>query len=132
MVSILLKPMMVDFACLVCCLPLELVTVGVLLGFSWTHRLRTWKKPKKQSMVYCHGLHEQNEYYKTAMLRADSFALQESDPNMRIDVQILNQQESEYENDKYALESIVECMYTVLWKTRNCITWASRRCYCRL
>lgn len=44
------------------------------------------------------------------MLRADSFALQESDPNMKIDVQILNQQVTEFENNKYALESIVECI----------------------
>ena len=44
------------------------------------------------------------------MLRADSFALQESDPNMRIDVQILNQQETEY---KYALESIIDCILIV-------------------
>ena len=53
-------------------------------------------------------LNEQNEHLETAMLRADSFALQESDSNMRIDVQMLNQQETESENNKHALESIVE------------------------
>ena len=69
-------------------------------------------KDLKKAKGTKHGilpLHEKNayEYHKTAMLRADSFALQESDPNMRIGVQILNQQETEY---KYALESIVECI----------------------
>ena len=74
-------------------------------------------KDLKKAKGTKHGilpLHEQNEYHKTAMLRADSFALQESDPNMRIRVRKHRR------------------MYTVLWKTRNCITWASRRCYCRL
>ena len=70
-------------------------------------------KDLKKAKGTKHGilpLHEQNEYHKTAMLRADPFALQELDPNVRIDVQILNQQETEYENNKYALESIVECI----------------------
>ena len=115
---------MVDFACLVCCLPLELVTVGVLLGFSWT----PFKDLKKGILP----LHEHNEYHKTAMLRADSFALQESDPNMRIDVQILNQQETKYENNKYALESIVECILYCGKQGIALRAWASRRCYCRL
>ena len=80
-------------------------TFGILVG--------TLFKDLKKAKGTKHGilpLHEQNEYHKTAMLRADSFALQELDPNMRIDVQILNQQETEYENNKYALESIVECI----------------------
>ena len=44
--------------------------------------------------------------HEYAMLRADSFALQESDPNMRIDVQILKQQETQYENNKYASSNV--------------------------
>ena len=60
---------------------------------------------------------------KTQCCKLTLSLLQESDPNMRINVQMLNQQETEYLNNKYTLESIFECILCCGKQgTRDCIT----------
>ena len=54
--------------------------------------------------------HEQKEYHKLSMLRISSFKENECNAASRIDVQMLQQQESEFSFNKEALESIVDCL----------------------
>ena len=54
--------------------------------------------------------HEQKDYYKVSMLRISSFKENERNAASGIDVQMLQQQESEFSFNKAAVESIVDCL----------------------
>ena len=51
-----------------------------------------------------------HEYHTVSMLRISSFKENERNAASRIDVQMLQQQESEFSFNKAALESIVDCL----------------------
>ena len=54
--------------------------------------------------------HEQKDYHNVSMLRISSFKEHERNAASRIDVQMLQRQESEFSFNKAALESIADCL----------------------